>query len=208
VIASLRARLKAINPNASISDVRDAGAALLSAGLYDPATKTADVRRWLGEAADPHDHSHGHDDHHHHRDHDHHHGHDEHDHHGRHDSRIKSHTLVHDRPLPFSAVETFIDILRSAHGERLLRMKGIIELAEDPSRPLVVHGVQTLFHPPARLPAWPDTQRGTRIVLITIDMPEDYVRRLFAAIAGTPSIDTPDRAAVVDNPLAIAGFRR
>jgi len=207
-LAALRARLKALNPNAPISDVRDVNATLLSAGLYDPASKTADVRRWLGEAAEPHDHPHDHGHHDHHDD-DHGHGHHDHGHdrHGRHDSRIRSHTLVHDRPLPFSAVETFIDILRSAHGERLLRMKGIIELAEDPSRPLVIHGVQSLFHPPARLPAWPDAGRGARIVLITLDMPEDYVRRLFAAITGAPAVDTPDRAAVVDNPLAIAGYR-
>ena len=88
---------------------------------------------------------------------------------------------------PIAAIEMFLDLLRSAHGDRLLRMKGIIELAEDPSRPLVIHGVQRLLHPPARLPAWPDGPRGTRLVLITLDMPEDYVRRLFAATIGTPS---------------------
>ena len=82
----------------------------------------------------------------------------------------------------------FLDLLRSAHGDKLLRMKGIIELAEDPSRPLVVHGVQTILHPPARLPAWPDDARGTRLVLITLDMPEDYVRRLFAAFT-EPAVD-------------------
>ena len=46
--------------------------------------------------------------------------------------------------------------------------------------------------------------RGTRLVLITLDMPEDYVRRLFAAFTNQPSI-APDRAALEDNPLAIAG---
>ncbi len=100
----------------------------------------------------------------------------------------------------------FLDLLRSAHGEKLLRMKGVIELAEDPAHPLVIHGVQTILHPPAWLPAWPDETRGTRLVLITLDMPEDYVRRMFAAFTNTPSIDTPDRAAVEANPLAIAGL--
>ena len=56
----------------------------------------------------------------------------------------------------------FLDLLRSTHGERLLRMKGIIELAEDPERPLVIHGVQKLLHPPARLPSWPDERRAAR----------------------------------------------
>jgi G3E family GTPase len=114
---------------------------------------------------------------------------------------------VHDRPVPYATIEMFLDLLRSAHGDKLLRMKGVIELAEDPSRPLVVHGVQTLLHPPARLPAWPDDVRGTRLVLITLDMPEDYVRRMFSAFTNTPSIDTPDRAAVENNPLAVAGMR-
>ncbi|TIV94094.1 MAG: GTP-binding protein, partial [Mesorhizobium sp.] len=113
---------------------------------------------------------------------------------------------VHDGPVPFSAIEMFLDLLRSTHGEKLLRMKGVIELAEDPSRPLVIHGVQKILHPPARLPAWPDGQRGTRLVLITLDMPEDYIQRLFAAFTNKPSIDTPDRAALESNPLAIAGL--
>ncbi|WP_192182425.1 CobW family GTP-binding protein [Mesorhizobium amorphae] len=199
---ALRTRLRQINPGAALLEAGDrstGAAALFDCGLYNPATKSADVQRWLGEEA-----GHDHGDHHHgdhdHGDHDHHHGH-------RHDSRVRSYSLVHDGPVPFSAIEMFLDLLRSTHGERLLRMKGVIELQEDPSRPLVVHGVQKILHPPARLPSWPDGQRGTRLVLITLDMPEDYVRRLFAAFTNRPSIDTPDRAALEDNPLAIAGRR-
>jgi G3E family GTPase len=207
-VDALRGRLRALNPNAAILDVQgpEAGAAgLLACGLYDPASKTADVRRWLGEAAeDGHDHDHG--AHGHHHGHDHHH--DHHDHHHHHDQRIKSFSLVHGRPVPYAAIEMFLDLLMSVHGDRLLRMKGIVELAEDPSRPLVLHGVQKTLHPPARLPAWPDGPRGVRLVLITLDMPEDYVRRLFAIVTGEPAVDTPDRAAVRDNPLGIPGFMR
>ncbi|TJU91088.1 MAG: GTP-binding protein [Mesorhizobium sp.] len=202
-IEMLRARLRQINPGAELLDAGDTGtgvAALFDCGLYNPATKSADVRRWLGEEA-AHDHHH-HD--HHHNGHDHHDGHD-HDHGHRHDQRVRSYSLVHDGPVPFSAIEMFLDLLRSTHGEHLLRMKGVIELQEDPSRPLVVHGVQKILHPPVQLPSWPDSQRGTRLVLITLDMPEDYVRRLFAAFTNRPSIDTPDRAALENNPLAIAG---
>ncbi len=200
---ALRERLRGINPGAQLLDAQDGEtghAALFECGLYDPATKTADVRRWLGEEA-----AHGH---HHHGDHHHDHDRGDHDHEHRHDSRVGAISLTHDRPLPFSAIETFLDLLRSTHGEKLLRLKGIVELAEDPSRPLVIHGVQKIFHPPARLPAWPDGTRGTRMVLIMLDMPEDYVRRLFAALINRPSIDTPDRAAIEDNPLAIAGTWR
>lgn len=198
VVDALKARLAEINPYAPILDAgtQEAGvAALFDCGLYNPATKTADVRRWLGEES-AHDH--------------HHHGYDEPHHHAhehRHDERIRTFSLVHPDPVPYSTIEMFLDLLRTAHGDKLLRMKGVIELVENPARPLVIHGVQQVLHPPAWLPAWPDDQRGTRLVLITLDMPEAYVRRMFSAFTNTPAIDTPDRAALEDNPLAIAGFR-
>lgn len=196
-IDALADRLRRINPGAEIRPAGEGVAQLLQCGLYDPATKTADVRRWLGEAAE-HAHPH-HDGHHHHGD-----GHD-HDHAHQHDARVGSFTLVHAGALPFSTVEMFLDLLLSTQGDKLLRIKGIVELAEDASRPLVIHGVQKLLHPPARLPSWPDGVRGTRLVLIGIDLPRDYVERLFSAFVNKPAIDTPDREAMENNPLAIAG---
>lgn len=198
----LVATIRRLNPGAPIvpSSATASVADLFDCGLYDPATKTADVGRWLRDEA-IHQAEHHHDDHGHHDDHDRH----DHDHH-RHD-RIRSFSLVDDRPVPYSAIETFLDLLRSTQGERLLRMKGVIELAEDPSRPLVIHGVQSMLHPPARLPSWPPGPRGVRLVVIGDGLPEDYVRRLFAAITGQVGVGVPDRAAIEDNPLAIAGFR-
>lgn len=188
--------IRKLNPGAPMLDVAEAGpAGLFNCGVYDPATKTADVGRWLrDEALHLESHAHGHHDHEH-----------SHDHH-RHDS-IRSFSLTHDAPVSYAAVETFLDLLRSTQGPRLLRMKGVVELAEDPSRPLVVHGVQSMLHPPARLPAWPDGPRGVRLVLIGDGLPEAYVRQLFAAITGQIAPDQPDRAAIADNPLSIAGFR-
>jgi G3E family GTPase len=198
-IADLRDSLRAFNPNAEIRKAArtDDLVSLLACGLYDPETKSVDVRRWLGQAAgeDAHDH-----DHHHHDEHGHH-------HHHHHDNSIRSFSLTHPGPIPSAAVEMFVDLLQASYGERLLRMKGIIELAEDPAHPLVLHGVQTILHPPQRLPKWPEGPRGTRMVLITRDVPEDYVRRLFATLTSRPAIDTPDRAAMTENPLAIAGLK-
>ncbi|MGE0500802.1 MAG: GTP-binding protein [Rhizobiaceae bacterium] len=192
-VAALRGRLRSLNPRAPmllVSEVADA--TILECGLYDARTKSADVARWLGEAHQHHDHG----------------AHAHHDHgHGHHDARIVSRTLVHDGPVPFAAIDAFIDLLRTTHGERLLRLKGIVELAEDPSRPLVIHGVRTHIHPPARLRAWPDATRGARIVVIAMDLPDDYLERLFSAVTGQPRVDAPDRDAIERNPLAIAGFR-
>ncbi len=196
-IDGLRSRISDLNPGAPILDAGAEAVALLDCGLYDPSTKSVDVARWLrDEALHDHAHDHRHDDHDHHHDHPH-----------RHDDRIRTVSLVLDRPLPQATVESFLDLVRSTHGEQLLRMKGIIETIENPGRPLVVHGVQKVLHPPVRLERWPEGPRGVRIVMITLDMPEDYVKRLFDAFAGQPRIDTPDRAALEDNPLAIAGFR-
>lgn len=193
-LAELRSTLRALNPSAPIIDVsaEETGvAALLDCGLFDPATKSADVTRWLGEA----DHEHHHHD-----------GDDHHDHH-HHDGRIRSFSLVHDGPVEPSAVEMFLDLVRSTQGESLLRMKGVVQLADDPNRPLVLHAVQKLMHPPARLPQWPEGEpRATRLVFITDGMDEAYVRRLFAAFTGQPALDAPDRAALEGNPLAIPGL--
>lgn len=188
---SLMERLSALNPGAPVVVAGDVTPeAILNCGLYDPARKIPDVARWLREEAYRARHHHG--------------GH----HHdvNRHDDHIRAFCLATDRAIPASALETFIDLLRSAHGPKLLRVKGIVGIAEDPDRPVVIHGVQQVFHPPATLPAWPDGDRRTRLVFITRDMPEGFVKRMFDAITGTPSLDTPDAAALTDSPLAVPGF--
>jgi len=189
---ALRERLRRINPAAPQLDAAggDAGsAALFQCGLYDAASKTADVAGWLRDEAYRHHH--------------HHHHHDV----NRHDDRISAFTLVEKTPIEPQALEMFIDLLRSSRGPNLLRMKGIVKLSDNPDRPVVIHGVQTIFHPPARLGAWPDDDRRSRLVLITRDLGRDYVERLFAAFVGRPAPDGSDRAAPQDNPLSIPGFR-
>ncbi len=204
----LKLRLRHLNPAALQLSV-DAGdadvARLFDCGLYNPATKTADVERWLNEEAyrdreAERELVEGH--HHHHDDHDHHH-HDV----NRHDRSISAFTLIHDQPIPYASVDMFLDLLRATQGEQLLRMKGIIQLAEEPARPLIIHGVQKILHPPVKLAGWPSDDHRTRIVIIAKDIPETYVRDLFAAFTGKPQTDTPDAHALLDNPLAIAGFK-
>ncbi len=155
--------------------------------------------------ADPdhgsHGHSHGHD----------HHDHADHADHvhdvNRHDARIRSFSLITDRLIPMATFDMFLDLLRSAHGPKLLRMKGIVGIAEDPDRPLVIHAVQHAMHPPTQLPSWPGGDRRTRLVFITCDLPEEFVRGLFDAFTGVIAPDRPDAAAMMNNPLAIPGFR-
>jgi G3E family GTPase len=109
--------------------------------------------------------------------------------------------------VPASSLDMFLDLLRSLHGPNLLRVKGVVKLAETPDQPIVIHGVQHVFHPPASLPAWPAGDRSTRLVLITRDVEPHTIQDLFGAFLGAAAPDRPDRAALVDNPLIPFGGR-
>ena len=205
---SLRARLATINPGARLLDAA-AGAAtpaqLLDCGLYAPDAKTPRVREWLnaeavaeaeanrhdaakdGSHAAAHRHGHAHE-----------HKHDV----NRHDEHIRAFCLTGARPFSPDAFEVFIELLRGTHGPRLLRVKGLVALSDDPSRPVAIHGVQHVFHPPHRLDAWPDNDHRTRIVFILKDLDESFVQSLYASLVDWPGVDAPDAAALVDNPLA------
>ena len=67
-------------------------------------------------------------------------------------------------PVSAAAFALFLRLHRATLGPKLLRVKGLVALAEHPDEPLVIHGVQHVFHPPRRLKAWPDDDRSTRIV--------------------------------------------
>lgn len=194
----IRGRLRTLNPAAPILDAATGEATperILNSGLYDPERKIPDVKKWLAAEAYAEAHAH---------DHGHHHGHThDHDHldHNRHDDHIRSFVIATADAIPAGTLEMFLELLRATYGSQLLRLKGIVKLAEMPETPVVVHGVQHIFHPTARLERWPDDDHRTRLVFITRDLPERTVRELFDAFIGAPAIDRPDRAALTDNPL-------
>jgi G3E family GTPase len=185
----LSLRLRSLNPAAPILDAaagEATAACLLDCGLYNPASKSPDVRRWLAaeayaDARPPHE-GHRHDS-------------------NRHDDHIRAFTLATRDAIPAAAFEMFMELVRSLHGPNLLRMKGVVKLAEHPETPVVVHAVQHLMHPMARLARWPDGDHTTRMVFIVRDIDPRTISDLFDAFRGAISPDRPDRAAVVDNPL-------
>jgi G3E family GTPase len=192
-LRTLLLRLRALNPAAPILDAAKdeavVAARLLDCGLYDPATKTPDVRRWLAAEAyaDVGDHgAHAHDP-------------------NRHDAHIRAFCLSTDAAIPASAFEMFLELIRSMHGPKLLRLKGIVKIAETPQTPMVVHAVQHLMHPLARLPTWPDGDTSTRMVFIVRDIDPRTIRELFDAFLGAAAPDRADRAALTDNPLVPFG---
>ena len=169
---ALRGRLRRLNPGAPVlvaaHGAVDAGA-LLGAGLFDAGSKIPDVRGWLDAEAYASEHAHAHDV-------------------NRHDERIAAFCLTFDQPLHWQGVATWLDMLVATRGESLLRVKGILNVVGQ-ERPVVVHGVQHLFHPPALLAGWPEGDaRCSRLVFITRDLPRDVIeeglRAFDAAAAG------------------------
>ena len=195
-LEELKTRLHRLAPAAKIVDAAAGEAtadALLGAGLFDAKTRIPDVARWLAaedvaaaqaevdpSSLDP----------------------------NRHDSRIRAFTLATDAAIPAATLDLFLELLRATHGASLLRMKGIVKLAEEPDTPVVLHAVQHVMHPPARLPGWPDDDHRSRLVMIVRDLDPKVIARLFNAFLGIPQVDMPDRAALTDNPLAPPGMAR
>lgn len=168
-IDAVTARIRTINPAAPLMHAVDGAIdppALFGAGLYDPAAKGEQVLSWLNAEAypDPHHHDYAH----HHHDH----AHDV----NRHDAHIHSICLTFDQPLHGEAFERWIEVLTMFSGEQILRIKGILNLAEF-DRPAVIHGVRHVFHPPVLLNAWPSDDRRSRVVFITRDIDAAVLRQ-------------------------------
>ena len=169
-IEVLRARLHRLNPGAPII-LANMGkidpSVILDAGLFNSRDKIPDVRKWLADEAFVAAQS----------DQTHHHHHDV----NRHDDRINAFVFIREEPVSWPALAFALELLVSARGENLLRIKGIVN-ARDMEKPLAIHGVQHVFHPPATLPAWPDDDRRTRIVFITRDLPRAAIEEMLDGI--------------------------
>lgn len=191
-VEMLRRRLLALNPGISLLAPDAPAGDLISAGLYDLADRPQALRDWLAlealasDSGGDHDHDH----------HPHGHAHDHHHHDvNRHDESIRAFSLSAEAPINLATFELFWTLLRSTHGAKLLRLKGLVAIAEHPGQPLLVHAVQQILHPPIVLGGWPDADRRSRLVLIVKDLDEAMVQRLWAAFLGQASAAlTPPRA--------------
>lgn len=179
---ALAVRLQALNPAARLQHVV-AGAVppsdVLHIGWYDPLDKASDVRQWLAREAH-HGYSHSHSHKHHHAPHGHSHG-----------DQVRAHCFVSDEPVREAAFAHWLELMAAMRGEKLLRVKGLVQLAECPGRPLVVHGAQHVFHPPRYLPAWPSADHRTRLVFITHGLERVEIERTLSQFAGLRAAGAP-----------------
>jgi G3E family GTPase len=112
------------------------------------------------------------------------HAHDHHDdgeddhlshHHG-----ISTVSVIRDEPVSWPRLRAWLTALASLKGPDLLRVKGIVNVAGR-AGPVVIHGVQHVFHPPVELKAWPDDDRRTRLVFITRNIKADALAQSFTS---------------------------
>ncbi len=99
-----------------------------------------------------------------------------------HTDGIETFTLQRDRPVPALALTLLLQALAEHCGARLLRLKGLVHVAELPGQPALIHGVQHVFAPPEFLAGWPSGDRTTRLVFITQGVPPHFPARLLEAI--------------------------
>ena len=182
-------RLRLLNPGAPLIEVfgGEAGPdALQACGLYDPGSKLADVAAWLGEEAaraqaartaattgpgawrrgratggPPRP--------------------------ARHDADVQSFVIEFDQPLDWLGFSEGLALLLQVYGERILRLKGLLNVVGDPL-PRIVQCVQHVAYPPASLPAWPETgpyaDRRSRLVLIVRALPRQEVENILGSLCG------------------------
>jgi G3E family GTPase len=162
--------LRELNPAAPATAVvnGEIEPAELFGGLrFDPETRTEEVREWLRAehyADQVHEapvrqagngHRHDHDV-------------------NRHNDSIEAFCLTFDEALDWQTIALWLDSLVANQGEKLLRVKGMVDVEGVPE-PIIIHAVQHLFHPPVRIKAWPDGHRQSRIVFITNNLPQSDV---------------------------------
>jgi G3E family GTPase len=101
----------------------------------------------------------------------------------RHDESIRAFGLTFDGPIDWTLFGLWLSMLLNRHGGRVLRVKGILNVAGSPT-PVAVHGVQHLVHPPIHMAAWPDADRRSRLVFIVDGLDRAVLARSLGAFIG------------------------
>ncbi len=164
-ISALKEKLIEINPGATQHKIAHGEIDpdfIIDVGLFDPTGKRAEPERWLRaplKMAQPR---------------------------GtlpqasKHDE-ISSFTVTLPKPINWRDLKPVILKLCQTHGDKLLRLKGIIHAA-DQSAPLAIHAVHFTPYPPTLLAGWTEDEPENRIVLIGKGLDENAIRSLLMQV--------------------------
>jgi G3E family GTPase len=149
-VSALRERLFTLNPAASVTEAVHGATdpdSLFRADLRDPLMAAKAAGNWipLSEQAAV-----------------------------RHASGLSSFVIRLDSPVDWTVFALWFSMLVHRHGRKLLRVKGILDVAGS-NTPVALHAVQHVIHIPEHLAAWPTPRRETILVFITEGMQSDMV---------------------------------
>lgn len=164
VADTLISRLRRLNPSAPLWRAAEAAIdaeALLSHDLFATAGRSEAARRWFAAEIANDGHAVAHD-------------------RSRHGDTIHAFALAFDGPVDWARFGLWLTMLLNRHGDKVLRVKGMLNVADSPT-PVAVHGVQHLMHPPIHMSAWPDGERTSRLVFIVDGLDRRLIERSFAA---------------------------
>lgn len=193
---ALEAVVAKINPKAQMIDIQDPAALpqdLLAPGQYVPSGR-ADILAWLeaespiarafAPKAKPNDFL------------------------GARHVGIYTKSLVLEAPIAQEDMVTFLDFLIKRAGPDLLRMKGLVALADDPERPVVLHMVECFLHEPERLDSWPSDDHRTRLVFIADRIDEAALEKLAQQLLVPRRKEAAARELRLAIPITIGRIRR
>ncbi|MGI9421208.1 MAG: GTP-binding protein [Geminicoccaceae bacterium] len=195
-VTKLAKALKALNPPAPVHRARhgDIGPArLVDSGLFDPVDGSIDIDRWLCEAAFGFEASRrgvdapnlgevqstlGR-------------------------SAVRHFAVMIDQPLDGAVLSVFLKLLMADSGADLLRLKGIVATEDHPDRPALIDGREHLLQPLLWLETWPTADRRGRLVFVTGNMSEDWIRTLLATLRDQLKLQAmPELQRVAREPMA------
>jgi G3E family GTPase len=159
-LSALKEKLIEINPGATQHKVQHGQIEpdyIIDVGLFDPAGKRAEPQRWLRapvKAASMLKNQH---------------------------DDISSFTITLPSPIHWRDLKPVILKLCQTHGEKLLRLKGIIHAA-DLDSPLAIHAVHFTPYPPTELEGWTEDEPTNRIVLIGKGLDEAAIRKMLTQL--------------------------
>jgi G3E family GTPase len=103
---------------------------------------------------------------------------------------VSAFCVILERPLNWSGFGVWMTMLLHAHGARVLRVKGILNVDESPG-PVFFHCAQHLVHPPEHGDRWPTDDRRSKLVFVVQGLDPTRIKRSLQVFDAIAKVATP-----------------
>jgi G3E family GTPase len=90
-------------------------------------------------------------------------------------------SFCYNKPINPLNLNNWINTLIQSLGNRLLRVKGILNIIDEPKR-MFIHAIQHTIHPPSYGAEWLEELRTSKIVVIAVDTKIEEIKKTFDAL--------------------------